>query len=70
MTDQNSRRQSSPHKSTDPDFIGAEIAMRRAAYVAQKRAIETTGFYEVWEGGNMVIRTEVNEELSKEFEGV
>ena len=40
------------------------------AYVAQKRAIETTGFYEVWEDGKMVIRTEVNEELSKEFEGV
>ena len=68
MTDQNSRRQSSTHKSTDPDFIGAEIALRRAAYVAQKRAIATTGSYEVWEDGKMVIRTTVNEELAKEFE--
>ena len=42
--------------------------MRRAAYVAQKRAIETTGFYEVWDDGNMVIRTTVNEELAREFE--
>ena len=42
--------------------------MRRAAYVAQKRAIETTGSYEVWEDGKMIIRTTVNEELAKEFE--
>ncbi len=57
------------NRSSDADLIdGALAALRRAAYVAQKRAIATTGSYEVWEDGKMVIRTTVNEELAKEFE--
>ena len=56
-------------KSNGTDLIdGALVAMRRAAYVAQKRAIATTGSYEVWQDGKMIIRTTVNEELAKEFE--
>ena len=37
----NSRKQNSHHKPRDPDFAGAEIAMRRAAKRAQLRARET-----------------------------
>ena len=36
-----SRKQHSTKKSRDPDFAGAEIAMRRAAKIARKRAKET-----------------------------
>ena len=55
-------------RSSDPHLIeGALLAMRRAAYVAQKRAIATTGSYEVWEDGKMMVRTTVNEDLAREF---
>ena len=37
----NSRKQNSTQKPRDPDFAGAEIAMRRAAKIARKRAKET-----------------------------
>ena len=68
MTNENPKNDLSA-KSNDTDLIdGALAAMRRATCVAQKRAIETTGFYEVWDDGNTVIRTTVNEELAREFE--
>ena len=37
----NSRKQNSTQRPRDPDFAGAEIAMRRAAKIARKRAKET-----------------------------
>ena len=59
------------NRSGNADLIdGALVAMRRAAYVAQKRAIATTGSYPVWEDGSIVYCTTVNEELAKEFESV
>ena len=36
-----SRKQNSTQKPRDPDFAGAEIAMRRAAKRARQRAKET-----------------------------
>lgn len=36
-----SRKRSSVHRPRDPDFAGAEIAMRRAAKRARQRAKET-----------------------------
>ena len=48
MTSEKPKRWYSNYKSTDQEFIRADTAMRRAAYVAQKRAIATTGSYEVW----------------------
>ena len=36
-----SRKRNSVHRPRDPDFAGAEIAMRRAAKRAQERAKET-----------------------------
>ena len=68
MTNEKGRRQITSQDIDDQEFIRAETALRRAAYVAQKRAIETTGSYEVWEDGKMIIRTTVNEDLAEEFE--
>ena len=36
-----SRKQNLAQKPRDPDFAGAEIAMRRAAKIARKRAKKT-----------------------------
>ena len=68
MTNKDRRHQIPHSEIDDPEFIRADTAMRRAAYVAQKRAIATTGAYEVWDDGKTVIRTAVNQELAKEFE--
>ena len=68
MTDKGRRHQFPHPEIDDQEFIRADTAMRRAAYVAQKRAIATTGSYEVWEDGKMVICTEVNDDLAREFE--
>ena len=70
MTSQNGRLQIPTQEADDQEFIRAHTAMRRAAYVAQKRAIATTGSYPVWEDGSIVYCTTVNEELAKEFERV
>ena len=38
----------------DPDMIGAEAAMHRAAKKARQRAFETIGALAVWKDGKMV----------------
>ncbi len=41
-------------KPRDPDLVGAEAAMRRAAKIARRRAIETSGFVAVFKDGKIV----------------
>ncbi len=54
----------------NPDFIGAEAALKRAAIKAQRRAIETSGSYAVYRDGKIVHVTEVpglyKDELEKD----
>ena len=38
----------------DPDFVGAEAAMHRAAKIARRRAMETSGAVAVFRDGKMV----------------
>ena len=38
-------------KPRDPDFIGAELAIQRAAGIARRRAIETLGYVAVFKNG-------------------
>ena len=68
MTDKGCRHQIPHSEIDDQEFIRADTAMRRAAFVAQKRAVATTGSYEVWKDGKLVICTEVNDDLAREFE--
>ena len=70
MTSQKGKRQLLTQGADDQEFIRAHTAMRRAAYVAQKQAIATTGSYPIWVDGKIVYCTTVNEELAKEFEAV
>ena len=44
----------------DPDFSGAEIALRRAAKKARRRAIETTGSFPVYQDGKVVYYNEAD----------
>ena len=48
-------------KPLDPDRVGADAAMLRAARKAQRRALETTGSFPVWRDGKIVYRTELPE---------
>ena len=41
-------------KPRDPDFIGAELAIHRAAGIARRRAIETLGSVAVFKDGKVV----------------
>ena len=43
MTMQKQGDQGTTQKQRDPDFVGAEIAMHRAAKRARRRAMETIG---------------------------
>ena len=56
-----SQNQKSTRKPRDPDLAGAEVAMRRAAKRARRRAAETTGSVAVYKDGKIV-----QEKLSKE----
>ena len=49
-----SQKQKSNPKLRDPDFIGAEAALRRAAERARRRAAETTGTVAVYRDGKIV----------------
>ncbi len=49
-----SQKQKSVPKPRDPDFAGAELAMRRAAKRARRRAGETTGSVAVYKDGKIV----------------
>ena len=56
-----SQDQKSTRKPRDPDLAGAEVAMRRAAKRARRRAAKTTGSVAVYKDGKIV-----QEKLSKE----
>ncbi len=58
MSTKNSK---STEKYRDPDFVGAEVAMHRAAERARRRAQETTGVVAVFRDGQIVM-----EKLDKE----
>jgi hypothetical protein len=38
----------------DPDFIGAEAALRRAAIRARREALKTCGYVVLWRDGKIV----------------
>lgn len=46
--------QGATEKQRDPDFVGAEIAMHRAAKRARRRAMETSGAVPVFRDGKVV----------------
>jgi len=50
----NTRNIKSTEKSRDPDLVGAEVAMRRAAELARRRAEETAGAVAVFKDGKIV----------------
>ncbi len=50
----NARNLKSTEKSRDPDLVGAEAAMRRAAERARRRADETSGAVAVFKNGQIV----------------
>ena len=56
----NNRSLKSIEKFRDPDLVGAEVAMRRAAELARRRAEETAGMVAVFKDGQIV-----QEKLSK-----
>ena len=66
-------REQTDHKRTkrprDPDFIGAEAALRRAGVKARQRAIETSGSYAVYRDGEIVHVTEIPGLYDDEPEG-
>lgn len=49
-----SQNQKSTRKPRDPDLVGAEAAMLRAAKRARRRAEETTGSLAVYKDGKIV----------------
>ncbi len=49
-----SQNQKSTRKPRDQDLAGAEMAMRRAAKCARRRAAETTGSVAVYKDGKIV----------------
>ena len=49
-----SQNQKSNPKPRDPDFAGAEAALRRAAERARRRAAETTGTVVIYRDGKIV----------------
>ena len=44
-------------KPRDPDFIGAEVAIQRAATIARRRAVDTSGSVAVFKEGKVVWET-------------
>ena len=42
-----------PKKSRDPDFVGAEVALHRAAKRARRQAFETIGAVAVFKDGRV-----------------
>ncbi len=50
-----SHKLKSTEKYRDPDFVGAEAAMHRAAERARRRAQETTGEMPVFRDGKIVM---------------
>ncbi len=57
MTTQKHENQDPESKPRDPDFVGAETAMRRAAVKARRRAFQTSGRVAVFKDGRIVWQT-------------
>ncbi len=57
MTTQEQGNHEPAKKPRDPDFVGAEAAMHRAAELARRRAIETSGSVAVFKDGKIVQNT-------------
>ena len=57
MADRTPDSRESNEKPRDPLFVGADAAMRRAALVARRRALETTGSYPISKDGKIVYVT-------------
>lgn len=51
-------------KRRDPDFAGADAAMRRAARRARRRAGETTGSVAVYKNGK-IVQEKVGKDVSE-----
>ena len=54
MTSENEQTPVQVKRPRDPDMIGAEAAMHRAAKIARRRAFETIGAVAVFKDGKMV----------------
>ena len=54
MTARKQPSQDPERKPRDPDFVGAEAALRRAAKKARRRAFQTTGKVAVFKDGRVV----------------
>ena len=61
MSTQNEK---SAEKPRDPDFAGADAAMRRAAKRARRRAGETTGTVTVYKNGK-IVQEKVGKDVSE-----
>ena len=57
MTTHNRDYSKQAEKPRDPDFIGAEVAIQRAAGIARRRAMETLGSVAVFKDGRVVWET-------------
>ncbi len=63
MKTRKSDKQTPQKRPRDPDLIGAEAAMHRAAARARRRAARHTGYIVVYENGE-IIRVKVDDETS------
>lgn len=54
MTPEDQEKQDPGKELRDPDMVGAEAALRRAAVVARRRAIATTGWVAVFKDGKII----------------
>ena len=54
MTVQKQRKRRPPQNSRDPEFVGAEAALRRAAERSRRRAMETIGAVAALRDGKVV----------------
>ena len=68
MTTRNRENRGPTGKPRDPDFAGAEAAMRRAAERARRRAIETSGAVAVFRNGRIVQVKESSGHAMKDIE--
>lgn len=69
MNDPNQADRQRANDPRDPDFAGAEAALKRAAIKARRRAIETSGSVAIFEDGKIVHVTEIPELYDDEPEG-
>ena len=68
MTAEDQEKQRSVKELRDPDMVGAEAALRRAAVVARRRALATTGWVAVFKDGKIVRDYGPAEPVSEDLE--